>query len=66
MYRWICFLFFGTGQFSTFTVFFPVTVVHSSLNREERQHPKAPPVLSMDFHTLDLSGVKVSNVKYPK
>lgn len=49
----------GEGQGSTFTLNLPLTVVHRPVDRSERWHPKASQMMSLNFKTVDLSGVKV-------
>ncbi|HEY0338051.1 MAG TPA: PAS domain S-box protein [Burkholderiales bacterium] len=49
----------GEGLGTTFSVHLPVAVVHRSIDKGERLHPRAPKPLSMDFEYADLSGIKV-------
>ena len=49
----------GEGRGATFTIHLPLTVVHRGTAQEERQHPKSPRSVAMEFKRIDLSGVKV-------
>ena len=48
----------GEGRGATFSIHLPLTAIHRNL-RVQSLHPKASAVVSAEFKTLDLSGVKV-------
>jgi PAS domain S-box-containing protein len=49
----------GEGSGTSFTVHFPLPVVHKSAYNETRLHPKTSKPAAVDFKPLDLSGIKV-------
>ena len=49
----------GEGRGATFSIHLPLTAIHRNLRVHSGLHPKASAVVSAEFKTLDLSGVKV-------